>query len=151
MHDVRKCLELLAGTWAGQEEIAASRWGEGGSATASVAARLDLGGHVLIQDYSAQRDGKQWLRAHAVLAYDQQSAALSLYWFDSMGFVPAAPAPGEWDGRALRFVRSSPRGQTRHTYVPAGPDSYQLILESSFDSGASWAPVVSGRYLRVGA
>lgn len=151
MNDACSYLELLAGSWTGEEEIAASKWGEGGVAIASVTARLDLGGRVLIQDYSAQRDGKPWFLAHAVIAFDQQTSALSLHWFDSMGFVPAAPAPGERDGRALRFVRASPRGQTRHTYVSIGPASYELILESSFDSGASWLPVMMGRYSRVGA
>jgi len=149
MSDTKNVLELLAGDWAGDEEIASSKWGEGGMASASISAHLDFDGRVLIQDYSAQRDGKLWFKAHAVIAIDQQTSSLSLHWFDSMGFVPAAPAPGEWDGRALRFVRSSPRGQSRHTYIPNAPDSYELILESSFDEGASWVLVMTGRYSRV--
>lgn len=146
----KSLLELFAGDWAGEEEIAPSKWGEGGRANAAISARLGFEGRVLVQDYSSQRDGKPWFKAHAVIAFDQQTSTLNLYWFDSMGFVPAAPAPGEWDGKALRFVRTSPRGQTRHTYTPTGTDAYQLVLESSFDSGASWVPVMSGRYSRAG-
>lgn len=146
----KSLLELFVGDWAGEEDIAPSKWGEGGRANASISARLDLEGRVLVQDYSSQRDGKPWFKAHAVIAFDQQTSTLNLYWFDSMGFVPAAPAPGEWDGKVLRFVRTSPRGQTSHTYLPTGPDSYELILKSSFDDGASWVPVMTGCYRRSG-
>jgi len=151
MSDSKNVLELLAGDWAGDEEIAPSKWGEGGMASASISAHLDFDGRVLIQDYSAQRDGKLWFKAHAVIAIDQQTSSLSLHWFDSMGFIPVEPAPGYWDGSSLRFVRSSPRGQTRHTYVPIAPGQYKLILESSFDAGASWVPVLTGRYSRTGS
>jgi len=149
-HKPISCLELFSGDWVGEEEIAPSRWGEGGKASALVSARLDLDRRVLIQDYIAQRDGKPWFKAHAVIAFDAQSGGFNLYWFDSMGFMPSEPAPGQWDGASLRFVRSSPRGQTRHSYCATGPDAYQLILESSFDCGATWTPVSTGRYARVG-
>ncbi|MTW13681.1 DUF1579 domain-containing protein [Pseudoduganella eburnea] len=151
MNDVWNLLELFAGDWAGVEEITLSKWGPGGSASASISARLEFGGRVLVQDYSAERDGKQWFKAHAVIAFDQQTSSLSLHWFDSMGFVPASPAPGQWDGEALRFVRTSLRGQTRHTYVFVGAATYELSLESSFDGGASWEPVMKGRYMQLGA
>jgi hypothetical protein len=146
---IKTVLELFAGEWIGKEDIAPSKWGEGGRAEAFISARLDFNGCVLIQDYSAQRDGKPWFKAHAVIAFDPQASALSLHWFDSMGFTPAAPAPGQWDDRTLRFVRASSRGQTRHTYTSTGPDSYELIMESSFDGGASWVLVMTGRYSRV--
>lgn len=149
MNDLRSCLEWFAGDWTGEEDIAPSKWGEGGRATASISARLDLNGRVLVQDYSAQRDGNPWLKAHAVMTFDEQTSACSLYWFDSLGFTPAEPAPGQWDGEALRFVRASPRGQTRHTYLASGPRAYELILESSFDAGVNWVPVMKGRYSRV--
>lgn len=149
MNELKNLLELFAGDWVGEEDIAPSRWGAGGTANASISARLDFDGRILIQDHSAERDGKPWFKAHAVIAYDQQSSALSLHWFDSMGFIPAAPAPGQWDGEALRFERSSPRGQTRHTYLHSGPVSYVLVLESSFDGGANWIAVMTGRYSRT--
>ena len=58
MNEAEQLLELFAGDWVGDEEIAPSKWGEGGQASASISARLDFGGRVLIQDYCAQRDGK---------------------------------------------------------------------------------------------
>lgn len=150
MNDLASLLGKFVGDWTGDEEIAPSKWGEGGKASASISARLDFNGRVLIQDYSAQRNGKPWFSAHAVIAFDPNASTLSLHWFDSMGFVPAEAAPGEWDGEALRFVRSSPRGMTRHTYIPAGAGAYGLVLESSFDAGATWVPVMKGHYSRAG-
>lgn len=149
MSELKACLEFFAGEWTGDEEIASSKWGEGGRAAALVSARFDLGGRVLVQDYSAQRDGKTWLKAHAVIAVDEQTSGLGLFWFDSLGFTPGEPAPGQWDGSSLRFVRTSPRGQARHTYKPTGPAAYEFVLESSFDSGASWVLVMKGRYVRT--
>ena len=149
MTDPRNLLQLFAGEWVGEENIEPSKWGEGGRATASVSARLDLGGRVLVHDYSAQRDGKIWLKAHAVITFDEQTSGFGLFWFDSLGFTPGQPALGKWDGASLRFVRTSPRGQARHTYTPSGPGGYEFILESSLDSGASWIPVMTGRYVRT--
>ena len=142
-------LNMLAGEWVGEETIAASKWGPGGRAAARISARIDLGGRALIQDYSAERDEKPWLSAHVVFAFDEPNASYSLYWFDSLGFVPAQAAPGQWNGEALIFIRSSPRGMTRHTCRFPEPRKYRLTLESSFDGGATWMPVTEGSYLKV--
>ncbi|WP_426342756.1 DUF1579 family protein [Pseudoduganella sp. S-14] len=149
MSELKACLEFFAGEWTGEEEIAPSKWGEGGRATASVSSQLDLGGRVLVQDYSAQRGGMTWLKAHAVITFDEQTSRVGLFWFDSLGFTPGEPAPGEWDGWSLRFVRTSPRGLARHTYTPSGSQAYDFMLESSFDAGASWVLVMKGRYIRA--
>jgi hypothetical protein len=141
-------LAALAGTWTGTETIAASKWGPGGTALASLSARVDLNGRVLIQDYSAERDGKKWLAAHAVFTFDAPSSTYGLFWFDSLGFTPTQPAAGEWDGATLKFLRVSPRGQTRHLYTFANKDEYTLRLESSFDDGSTWNLVMEGHYSR---
>lgn len=141
-------LSALQGTWSGEENIAASKWGPGGIANAQLSARLDLNDRVLIQDYSAERDGKRWLAAHAVFVFDQAKSAYSLYWFDSLGFTPTEPAAGAFDGSTLKFLRVSPRGQTRHVYTFPSGGEYVLRLESSFDGGATWNLVMEGRYSR---
>jgi hypothetical protein len=141
-------LHALAGGWSGEENIAATRWGPGGKAMGEIVSRLELGGRLLVQDYREERDGKQALQVHAVFVAGAEPNQYSLYWFDSYGFVPAEPAPGHWDGDALVFVRSSPRGKTRHTYRPLDADLYSFTLESSFDEGASWEPVLAAVYHR---
>jgi len=142
-------LGFLIGQWRGEEQIATTRWGQGGAASATVDARLELGGKALLLDYRETRDGQPALQAHAVLVAEPEHDQFGMYWFDSYGFMPAAVAPGHWDGRRLVFLRSSPRGQTRHIYVPQGEGEYSLALESSFDGGVHWEPVLTGSYRRL--
>jgi hypothetical protein len=103
---------------------------------------------VLLMDYRQERDGRPALQAHAVFTAGPGHDEYALYWFDSYGFVPAQPAPGHWDGERLVFLRSSPRGQTRHAYAFRG-DAFELTLESSFDGGVRWEPVMQGSYRRT--
>lgn len=142
-------LGFLIGRWAGEEQIATTRWGQGGPATAQVEARFELGRKALVIDYREERDGAPALQAHAVIAAGAEHDAFQLFWFDSYGFVPSAPAPGDWDGQRLTFLRSSPRGQTRHVYTPQADGSYTLALQSSFDGGVQWETVMEGRYRRI--
>ena len=146
---VAPVLSALAGNWVGDELIATTRWGQGGSATGHIRARPELNGRILVQDYREERDGKTALQVHAVFVAGPEFDQFNLYWFDSYGFVPVTPAPGLWDGARLTFVRSSSRGQTRHVYEPQGSGTFSLKLESSFDSGVSWEPVLTGMYRRV--
>lgn len=145
---MENALSRLAGEWAGEETIATTRWGEGGLARGHFSARLDLGGRTLLMDYHEERDGQPALQAHAVFTAGPGHDEYALYWFDSYGFVPAQPAPGHWDGERLVFLRSSPRGQTRHTYA-FRDDTCGLTLESSFDGGVHREPVMRGNYRRV--
>lgn len=142
-------LGFLIGRWSGEEQIATTRWGEGGPASAEVDAHMAVGGKVLVLEYREQRDGKPALQAHAVIAPGPEYDRFELFWFDNYGFVPSAPAPGHWGGRRLVFLRSSPRGQTRHVYAPQDDGSYTLALESSFDGGVQWEAVMSGTYRRI--
>lgn len=142
-------LSRLVGEWRGDETIATTRWGEGGPATGHFRASMQLNARVLIQEYREERDGKTSLDVHAIFVAEPEHDQFSLYWFDSYGFVPGTPAPGMWNGERLTFVRSSPRGQTRHVYVFEGDDAFRMTLESSFDGGVTWEQVVTGLYRRV--
>jgi hypothetical protein len=142
-------LAALAGDWQGEEQIATTRWGQGGAATARASAHFDLGGKVLLQDYREERDGAAALQAHAVFMAGPEPGEYAMYWFDSCGYAPSQPALGHWDGNRLVFLRTSSRGQTRHTYELPGDDSYRLRLESSFDGGVNWQEVMHGHYHRV--
>ena len=145
---MENALNRLAGEWAGEETIATTRWGEGGPARGRFSARLDLSGRVLLMDYREERNGQPALQAHAVFTAGPGDDEYALYWFDSYGFVPVQPAPGHWDGERLVFLRSSPRGHTRHTYTFRN-DACELVLESSFDGGVHWEPVMHGSYRRT--
>lgn len=143
------CLGLFDGEWLGEEVIAPSKWGAGGVAYARISARQALNECGLIQDYRAERDDKPWLEVHAVFTFDEPTSTYRLFWFDSLGFTPEKPALGHWDGANLTFVRTSSRGQTRHIYSVPESGRYRLVLESSFDDGQTWSPVMQGLYSRV--
>lgn len=145
-----KVLHQWAGNWAGEECIAATRWGQAGTAHGVISARMALGGRILVQDYREERDGQPALRVHAVFVAEADDAC-GLYWFDSYGFVPQQPAAGIWDGERLIFVRRSPRGQSRHIYTLPDARGYRFTLESSFDDGASWERVLDAEYRRTEA
>jgi hypothetical protein len=59
-------LAAFAGEWVGEETVYPSRWTEGGPATATVSARIDLNGFYLIQDARQMRDGKESFATHGV-------------------------------------------------------------------------------------
>ncbi len=141
-------LSWLIGRWQGQEIIHPTSWGPGGVTQARIECREELGGKLLVQSYQAERDGSPWLKAHALFALDP-AGGCSLFWFDSFGFVPSEPAVGQRESDSLSFVRVSPRGRTRHVYTLRGDDAYALSLQSSFDEGASWSPVMDGSYTRA--
>ncbi|MBE1162585.1 DUF1579 family protein [Dyella acidiphila] len=143
-------LAALAGEWRGEESMATTRWGQGGSASGYAHARFELGGKALLQDYRQEREGKPSLQAHAVFTAGQEPGEFALYWFDSYGFAPGQPATGHWDGKRLVFLRSSTRGQTRHIYEFVADGVYRLGLESSFDGGVNWEQVMQGEYRRLG-
>ena len=59
-----------------------------------------------------------------------------------MGFVPAAPASGSWEGDTLTLERSSARGKARIRYAFADTDSYRMTACSfnrpAATSGRTW-------------
>jgi hypothetical protein len=143
-------LRSLVGDWSGLETIAPSTWGPGGEAVVRASFRSALDGKVLLHDYRAERDGKPWMNAHAVFAFDAPTDTCSLFWFDSLGFVPAQPAAGSCNGETFEFIRTSSRGQTRHSFALRGRDRYFTKLESSFNGGVVWVLVAEGIHTRIG-
>ncbi|WP_017461927.1 DUF1579 family protein [Dyella ginsengisoli] len=141
--------QWMAGRWEGEERISATRWGPAGIARGCIDARIELGGRLLVQDYRHDRDGATALQVHAVFVAEPEGR-VSLYWFDSYGFLPQEPAAGAWCDEVLTIVRRSPRGQTRHRYTPLDGQAFRLELASSFDDGASWEPVMEATYHRIG-
>jgi len=69
--DQHKKLEMLAGTWTGEEKLYPSPWDpKGGTATSRVEARIGLGGFFLISDYEEKREGKVAYQGHGVYGWD---------------------------------------------------------------------------------
>ena len=142
-------LQALVGAWRGEEEVADTQWADGGAATAEVLAEAQFGGLFVVQRYRQRRDGTVSFGAHNLFGFDQQNNVVTMHQFDSMGFVPFAPATGTWDGTELTMERSSPRGSARVTYSFDTADAYRMRLHFKPAGSDSWQDMVSGVYRRV--
>lgn len=142
-------LQALVGAWRGEEEVSGTQWTDAGTATSEVLAEAQFGGLFVVQRYRQRRDGTVSFGAHNVFGFDQQSGAVTMHQFDSMGFVPASPATGTWDGSELVLERSSPRGAARVTYIFDDADTYRMRLHFKPAGSDSWQDMVSGVYRRV--
>jgi len=139
-------LHALVGDWAGEEKLSPSPWGPGGAAMGRSKCRLDLEGFYVIQDYVEEKDGKVVFAGHGIFGYDAQSKQYCWYWIDSMGYVPAAPSHGQWEGDTLTFHSKSPQGQGRYTFRFEGERTYHFRIENSFDGGKTFTMLMEGTY-----
>ena len=142
-------LQALVGAWRGQEEVADTQWADGGTATSEMLAEAQFGGLFVVQRYRQRRDGTISFGAHSVFGFDQQSSLVTMHQFDSMGFVPVAPAMGNWNGNELNLERSSLRGSARVTYIFDDADIYRMRLHFKPAGSDAWQDMVSGVYRRV--
>ncbi|RRI02632.1 DUF1579 domain-containing protein [Mesorhizobium tamadayense] len=142
-------LQALVGAWHGEEAVSATQWTGAGAATAEVLAEAEFGGLFVVQRYRQSRDGNVSFAAHNVFGFDQPGGVFTMHQFDSMGFVPAAPATGTWSGNTLSLLRSSPRGAARVTYDFDSNDSYRMRLQFKPAGSDAWQDMVSGLYRRV--
>jgi hypothetical protein len=142
-------LAVFAGEWRGEEMVYPSRWTAGGPAVSKVTARMALNGFCLIQDAVQTRDGAEAFATHGVFTYDRDDRHYKLFWHDSLGYYPPAPASGGWTGQVLTLVRGSLRGNARHVYEIIDDHSYTLKIQFSPDA-EGWSDVLTGVYRRVG-
>lgn len=143
-------LLALVGAWRGEEEMSATQWAPTGPAAAEVETTAEFGGLFITQRYRQTRDGGESFASHNVFGFDRADGLVKMYAFDSMGFVPASPASGSWDGDALALVRSSPRGSARISYMIDGLDGYRTRLEFRPAGSDSWQKMATGTFRRVG-
>ncbi|MBC9880912.1 DUF1579 domain-containing protein [Bradyrhizobium sp. INPA01-394B] len=141
-------LAAFAGEWNGEEMVFPSRWTAGGPATSRTVARMDLNGFYLIQDSVQMRDGQQSFATHGIFTFDRDDRTYKLFWYDSLGYTPPAPASGGWVGNTLTLVRGSLRGNARHVYEIIDDVSYSLKIQFSPDA-EGWADVLTGVYRRI--
>ncbi|ASW04476.1 DUF1579 family protein [Rhizobium sp. 11515TR] len=142
-------LGAFAGTWEGEERVAASAWTKEGTATAQLTAECLFGGFFVEQRYVQMRDGATSFEARNILGFDAAGQAYKLYQFDTVGFTPAAPASGEWIDDKLVLTKVSPRGQQRTLFQFENEDCYRMGVTFSPAGSDTWQEVVSGLYRRV--
>ena len=141
-------LRAFVGDWVGEENVSASPWSEPGPARGIIAAEPDIDGFYVVQDYRQERDGATTFKGKGLFTFDREDRLFKFFWFDSLGFVPPAPASGQWKGSTLTLVRQSLRGAARYVYRFDGRDCYHLRIEFSPDV-EGWSEVLSAVYIRA--
>jgi hypothetical protein len=134
-------LERLLGAWRATETLHPSPWTPtGGTAEATLVARLAMGGKALVQDY--RREGYEGL---GVMLRDGEQ--YELFWFDTL--EPPGPAKGRGLGDRLVLEREGPLLRARYTYAFLGDGEFAFRIERSRD-GKDWRRFLDARYVRVG-
>ena len=141
-------LQALVGTFEGEEEVAQTPWTSAGVAKGYLAAVSEFGGLFVNQAYRQLRDGRLSFEARNIFGFDSEHGNYKLYQFDSVGFVPSAPASGTWCGNELVLEKSSPRGKARSVYHFEGQDRFRLRVAFAPAGSDFWQDVVRGSYHR---
>ncbi|WP_448954089.1 DUF1579 family protein [Labrys neptuniae] len=145
MSDQQILLRRLIGRWRGRETMHETPWAAAGAAQSAVEAAWDLGGAFIFQSYRQMRDGAPAFEARSVFGFDQSAGHALMYLFDTMGFMPMAPAVGVVEGEELVFTRHSLRGRGQHRYAFADDGSYRLTIAFAPPDG-SFGTVMAGHY-----
>ena len=142
-------LSAFVGVWEGEEHVAASAWAKEGRATGEFGGELLFGGFFLEQRYRQTRDGAVSFEARNLFGFDPAEQLYKLYPFDTVGFVPPAPASGVWRDDGLVFTRTSPRGRQRTVFTFENADRYRMDVSFSHTGSDIWQEVVRGVYSRA--
>jgi hypothetical protein len=146
--DAHRRMQVLAGTWVGEERIHPSPVDPaGGTARARVRNVTSLDGFAVVQDYEQERGGRVNFRGHGVFRFDAGRAQYVLHWFDSFG-QPPAEFWGTFDGDVLTLTSRGPLGHVRARWDVAEPGRYAYQMDVSPD-GAQCMRFIDGTYRRV--
>ncbi len=147
--DAHKKLEMLAGSWTGQDILHPSPWDpKGAEANARVECRMALDGFVLLEDYEQKRDGKVSFTGHAVYSYDAVEGRYTVHWWDSMG-MRVNVYHGQFEGDVLEIVCVNETGHSKITTDLSEPGKLRFHMDHSQD-GVEWSHCMESVYERTG-
>lgn len=146
--DAHRKLELLAGSWSGEERLHPSPWDpRGGTAIGRITNRVALDGFALLHDYEQDRDGTITFRGHGVLSWNAIEQCYVMHWFDSMG-TPANEFRGTFDSKdVLTLTSKSSQGLSRAIFDLSKEGEYSFRMDVSPD-GNQWQTFMDGSYIR---
>ena len=140
-------LELLAGTWEGEEIMHPSQWDpQGGTASGRTTNYFSLNKFALINDYEQIRDGVVTFTGHGIYTHDPEAGLYQLHWFDCMGSPPEIFS-GQFDGDVLILAHGGPGMHARMSYDLSVPEKMFAKMEMAED-GVNWNTLFEGNYDR---
>jgi hypothetical protein len=130
---LRELFLPMLGNWTGVEYQAASPWGPATTARAMIVFKLDVGDHVVVQDYRQVRADHGEFSGHGVFMIDKTDVTPPaphmpiLWWFFDSEGDPPQPARGSWHHDELILKKATPRGVAEHRFaVVDGQLSYRI-------------------------
>lgn len=141
-------LQMLAGSWEGEETMHPSQWDpQGGVAIGRNKHEIGLGGFAVVSEYEQERDGAITFTGHGVYTYDPEEDRYTLHWFDCMGSPPEVFVGG-FDGDVLTLAHGGPGMHARMTYDLSTPGTMKGMMEMSPD-GQDWKVLFEATYKRI--
>jgi hypothetical protein len=120
---LRELFLPLLGNWTGVEQQAAAPGSPATSARAMIVFKLDVGDHVVLQDYRQVSADNSEFSGHGVFMIDSaempatRPQAAILWWFFDSGGHPPQPALGAWQDVELIMNKPTPRGIAEHRFA----------------------------------
>lgn len=147
--DAHKKLEMLLGTWEGEEKMNPSPWApEGGMAQGKVVNRPALDGFNVVQEYEQKAQGKTTFTGHGVFEWNPKESCYIMYWWDSYG-SPGSLHKGNFDGKVLTLNSKGEMGMSRAIFDLRETGAYGFKMDMSQD-GKTWATFMEGKYSKKG-
>ncbi len=148
--DGHKNLELLAGSWSGEDTCHPSPWNpELHQALGRSTCRLGLSGFAVIGDYEQVKDGQIVFTGHGVYTYDSRDDSYVCHWFDSMGLHPMEFRGKLVDGVLTLTTEDEQFGFGKLVYQlrSVNQGRYEFEMYDSKD-GENWELRLEGKYRR---
>jgi hypothetical protein len=144
-------MQRLAGTWVGEEKMHPSPWGPGGTRMGRNDYRVVCDGFHLAGDYEQTDSGKTTYTGHSIFGVDPSTQETIWYWVDSMGYPPASPARGRWEGDALALIGRNEKNEIhgRYTFAFEGADRFRFSIENTRDGGKTWSTFMDATYQKT--
>lgn len=146
-----KKLELMAGTWSGEETCHPSPWNPALKKVHGRSVhRVAMGGFHVLGDYEQVENGEVGFTGHAVYSFDEATEDYVCHWFDSM-WSGASVLRGKWEGDVLTMTNHDPKfGHCKLIYRMGELEQgrYSFRMEMSQD-GEEWNVCMEGDYRRA--
>jgi hypothetical protein len=140
-------LELLVGSWRGEETMYPSHWDPTGRvATGRLEWQFGIDDLFLIGGAEQEHDGVVVYKGHGVWSYNPRTDLYSLHWFDSASGLPEE-FTGRFEGDRLLV------GHAGHVHTTlcndlSDPDNLRTQMRMSTD-GETWTTLMDGSYRRA--
>jgi len=146
--EAHKKLELLLGTYEGEEIMHPSPWSPAGhKADGKVVNRPALEGFNVIQEYEQRTQGNLTFAGHGVFEWNPKESCYIMSWWDTFGGI-GSQHKGQFDGKVLTLTSKNEMGHSRAIFDLRETGFYSFKMDMSQD-GKNWTTLMEGKYRKT--